>query len=215
VGSQLPTKESTSSPAKADTAVAAPGSVKKSQLQQSQMQVPPPPQQQQQQLTSTGHGHGMSSVNTSMSSITDFGDDLRAIAASSTLPVQTPVKGSQASIVSRPSPAQASATPVAGSQTVPVSSGSVSRNNHPTGGQSHSVVHTVDEFDELRRAVRPVTSRELSEAMQMLKYDIHKEVQAVIKEQIRLFSEAKVVLFILFSLDLTDSFVCRMILKNL
>ena len=41
---------------------------------------------------------------------------------------------------------------------------------------------------------RPVTYGELTEALQMLKYDIHKELQVIIREQIRQFEIAKVIL---------------------
>ena len=49
-----------------------------------------------------------------------------------------------------------------------------------------------DEFDSLRKSLQPVTHKELQDALLMLKFDIHKEVQSVILEQNRLFSLAKV-----------------------
>eukprot|EP01038_Epipyxis_sp_PR26KG_P011097 gene11097-14892_t len=48
-----------------------------------------------------------------------------------------------------------------------------------------------EEYSSLKRAIRPVTITELEEALQGLKYDIHREVQDIIKEQIRQFSIAK------------------------
>eukprot|EP01041_Mallomonas_annulata_P008879 gene8879-18381_t len=47
------------------------------------------------------------------------------------------------------------------------------------------------EFDDLKRAVRPVNSQELQEALGMLRYDLHREVQAIIREQIRQFAISK------------------------
>lgn len=52
--------------------------------------------------------------------------------------------------------------------------------------------HAEDEFADLRQAVKPVTSVELEEALELLKYDIHREVQDVIREQVRQFAMAKV-----------------------
>ena len=48
------------------------------------------------------------------------------------------------------------------------------------------------EADSLRRAMQPVTAQELQEALQLLKYDVHKEIQAVTREQVRQFAIAKV-----------------------
>lgn len=44
----------------------------------------------------------------------------------------------------------------------------------------------------VRQAVAPVTSRELEDSLALLKYDIHREVQDIIREQIRQFAIAKV-----------------------
>lgn len=41
-------------------------------------------------------------------------------------------------------------------------------------------------------ALQPVTSQELQESLQILRYDMHKEVQGIVKEQIRQFALAKV-----------------------
>jgi hypothetical protein len=49
--------------------------------------------------------------------------------------------------------------------------------------------------DELRSAIRPVSNQQLTEAIQLLKYDIHREMQGLMKEQIRQFSIAKVTKF--------------------
>ncbi|RYH30515.1 hypothetical protein EON65_04855 [archaeon] len=48
------------------------------------------------------------------------------------------------------------------------------------------------EFGDLRQAVRPVSAKDLEEALEVLKYDIHNEVQEIIKEQVRQFVIAKV-----------------------
>lgn len=48
-----------------------------------------------------------------------------------------------------------------------------------------------DEFDSLRKTLRPVTSQELQDALQMLRYDVHREVQEIIKEQVRQFTLAR------------------------
>ena len=48
------------------------------------------------------------------------------------------------------------------------------------------------ETDALRRAMLPVTVSELSEALQLLRYDVHKEIAAVTREQVRQFALAKV-----------------------
>lgn len=47
-------------------------------------------------------------------------------------------------------------------------------------------------FAGLRHALKPVTAKDLEESLQLLRYDIHREVQDVIREQIRQFSIAKV-----------------------
>ena len=51
-----------------------------------------------------------------------------------------------------------------------------------------------DPHAALRQAVRPVTARDLEESLEMLKYDLHREMQDIIKEQIRQFSIAKVMI---------------------
>jgi WD40 repeat protein len=51
---------------------------------------------------------------------------------------------------------------------------------------------TADEFAVLKQSLRPVTQRDLDEAIELLKYDIHQEVQEIIREQVRQFSIAKV-----------------------
>lgn len=48
-----------------------------------------------------------------------------------------------------------------------------------------------NKFDNLRNAVKPVTSQELHDSLAMLKYDIHREIQDIIREQARQFSMAK------------------------
>lgn len=50
--------------------------------------------------------------------------------------------------------------------------------------------------DELRGAIRPVSNQQLTEALQLLKYDIHREMQGILKEQIRQFAIAKVQLLL-------------------
>jgi hypothetical protein len=47
-------------------------------------------------------------------------------------------------------------------------------------------------FDSVRQAVKPVTAQDLDEALMLLRYDLHREMQDVIREQIRQFSIAKV-----------------------
>ncbi len=49
-----------------------------------------------------------------------------------------------------------------------------------------------NEFSALRQAIRPITSKDLEESLELLKYDIHREVQEIIREQVRQFSIAKV-----------------------
>lgn len=49
-----------------------------------------------------------------------------------------------------------------------------------------------DEYAALREAVRPVTNKELNDSLEMLKYDIHLEVQDLIREQVRQFAIARV-----------------------
>ena len=48
-----------------------------------------------------------------------------------------------------------------------------------------------EEFESLRRAHRAVTTQELQDSLQMLRYDVHREVQEVIKEQVRQFAIAR------------------------
>lgn len=58
---------------------------------------------------------------------------------------------------------------------------------------SEFIVSPVQE--EIRQAVQPVTSKELEDALDLLRYDIHMEMQEVIKEQVRQFVIAKVCVF--------------------
>ena len=44
----------------------------------------------------------------------------------------------------------------------------------------------------IRNQIRPVTNQELTEALELIQYDVHREVHAVIREQVRQFSIAKV-----------------------
>jgi hypothetical protein len=149
--------------------------------------------------------YGISSVNTSMSSITDFGD----AETNGNFPVKT---------VTSPATTQGPAntgSPRTQPQQLPLDSASPHNRTRdertnlsahtPLNSQTsrshieafaNPQAHGADEFDELRRAVRPVTSRELNEALQMLKYDIHKEVQEIIKDQMRLFNDARASYFI-------------------
>ena len=55
-----------------------------------------------------------------------------------------------------------------------------------------------DPHAALRQAVQPVTARDLEESLEMLKYDLHREMQDIIKEQIRQFSIAKVLCVLVF-----------------
>lgn len=61
-----------------------------------------------------------------------------------------------------------------------------------SGIPAHSLEDVADDFTSLREAVRPVTHRELEDAIELLKYDIHQEVQEIVREQVRQFSIAKV-----------------------
>ncbi len=71
--------------------------------------------------------------------------------------------------------------------------------NHQTALNSStatdtSLLHDEDlsDFMDLKHAVKPVTSKELEESLELLRYDIHREVQDIIKEQVRQFTIAKV-----------------------
>ena len=44
----------------------------------------------------------------------------------------------------------------------------------------------------IRQQLRPVTHQQLTESLQLIQYDVHREVQSVIREQVRQFSIAKV-----------------------
>jgi hypothetical protein len=61
----------------------------------------------------------------------------------------------------------------------------------PTTATSAATAVT-PEFDDLRRALQPVTSQELQDALALLRYDVHKEIQAITREQVRQFAIAKV-----------------------
>jgi len=61
----------------------------------------------------------------------------------------------------------------------------------PTTATSAATVVT-PEFDDLRRALQPVTSQELQDALALLRYDVHNEIQAITREQVRQFAIAKV-----------------------
>jgi hypothetical protein len=47
-------------------------------------------------------------------------------------------------------------------------------------------------FESVRQAVKPVTAQDLDEALMLLRYDLHREMQDIIREQVRQFSIAKV-----------------------
>jgi hypothetical protein len=49
-----------------------------------------------------------------------------------------------------------------------------------------------DEFDGIKKAVRPVTNGELDNALDILKYDLHKEIKVVVKEVVRQFEISRV-----------------------
>lgn len=49
-----------------------------------------------------------------------------------------------------------------------------------------------DEFESLRKSVRPVTSQELNNAIELLKYDVHKEMKTIVKEVVRQFDISRV-----------------------
>jgi hypothetical protein len=52
--------------------------------------------------------------------------------------------------------------------------------------------NTNEDFQQLRQSLRPVTTKELEESLDMLKYDIHIEIQEIMHEQVRQFTIAKV-----------------------
>lgn len=52
-------------------------------------------------------------------------------------------------------------------------------------------IDATEDFSALREAVRPVTHKELEETMELLKYDIHQELQEEMREQVRQFTIAK------------------------
>lgn len=51
--------------------------------------------------------------------------------------------------------------------------------------------NNTDEFGSLRSALKPVTTQELTEALALLRYDVHREVQEVVREQVRQFAISK------------------------
>lgn len=64
-----------------------------------------------------------------------------------------------------------------------------------TAGDATHDAHDEDdqlELSSLKQMLRPITRKELEDNLQLLRYDIHREVQDVIKEQIRQFAIAKV-----------------------
>lgn len=88
------------------------------------------------------------------------------------------------------------------------SSAHMARRSHVNTDAAAGVDHTNDEghsssqrahaeesepYAGLRQALKPVTAKDLEESLQLLRYDIHREVQDVIREQIRQFSIAKVI----------------------
>jgi hypothetical protein len=46
-------------------------------------------------------------------------------------------------------------------------------------------------YESIRSAVKAVSKVELEESLQLLRYDIHREVQDIVREQIRQFAIAK------------------------
>jgi hypothetical protein len=64
-------------------------------------------------------------------------------------------------------------------------------------------------FEGLRHAMRPVNNQDLSDALSVLRYDIHREVQVILNEQMRLFDIAKV----LNTLTIILNDVCKWHLK--
>jgi len=92
----------------------------------------------------------------------------------------------------------------------------------PTAGQSKSLLHasaapappaptqaptvsasSAPEFDALRKAIQPVSNQEFQEALHLLRYDVHKEIQAITREQVRQFAIAKVRQRLSFALSLS------------
>ena len=67
--------------------------------------------------------------------------------------------------------------------------------NHSSG----DIYSVHDDFSSLRQAIKPVTTKELEESLEVLKYEIHREVQEIIHEQVRQFNIAKVY-YLLFDL---------------
>ncbi len=61
-----------------------------------------------------------------------------------------------------------------------------------------STQNSNNEFALLHKSLQPVSQRSLDEALQELKYDMHREMQGIIKEQNRLFAVAKVCFLYLF-----------------
>lgn len=70
----------------------------------------------------------------------------------------------------------------------------VNQQSHGAGlNISTAAVNSTSEAeDELRKAVKPVTNQQLNESLSLLKYDIHREVQGILKEQVRQFAIARV-----------------------
>jgi len=60
----------------------------------------------------------------------------------------------------------------------------VNPNPHPNSSNN-------DEFGSLRNALKPVTTQDLADALALLRYDMHREVQEVVREQVRQFAISK------------------------
>lgn len=67
----------------------------------------------------------------------------------------------------------------------PTKSGSIGYSNVPIIESAEHVA------EDIRRAIHPVTRQELREELESLRYDIHREIQGIIKEQVRQFTIAK------------------------
>jgi hypothetical protein len=70
--------------------------------------------------------------------------------------------------------------------------GNVNRKSTPGDIETTDPCTVESTTDKVRAAVRPVNASELKDAMTCLRYDIHREVQILLTEQVRQFELAKV-----------------------
>jgi hypothetical protein len=97
-----------------------------------------------------------------------------------------------ASLVLPPPPLPLPSTSNATAPPAPMHSTAHTNTHSSRRAAHHTNEAPSEQYESLKQAIKPVTAGDLELSMQMLKYDLHREMQDIIKEQIRQFSISKV-----------------------